>query len=87
MKKMILLIMDGFGYREEPHGNAIIDANMITFNELWKKYYVSSFEYPIKKTMIVKPILDENMQYMHRDNNNLISIRDILLELNLLIVI
>ena len=32
MKKMILLIMDGFGYREEPHGNAIIDVNM------YKKY-------------------------------------------------
>ena len=38
MKKTILLIMDGFGYREETHGNAIIDANMETFNELWNKY-------------------------------------------------
>ena len=38
MKKTILLIMDGFGYREEPHGNAIIDAHMETFTNLWNKY-------------------------------------------------
>jgi len=38
MKKMILLILDGFGYREEVHGNAIIDANMTTFKDLWNKY-------------------------------------------------
>ena len=37
MKKTILLIMDGFGYREEPHGNAIIDAHMETFTNLWNK--------------------------------------------------
>ncbi|MBQ3021248.1 MAG: phosphoglycerate mutase (2,3-diphosphoglycerate-independent) [Bacilli bacterium] len=44
MKKIILLIMDGFGYREEPHGNAIKDANMTTFNELWNKYPHSILE-------------------------------------------
>ena len=44
MKKMILLIMDGFGYREEPHGNAIIDAHMETFNHLWDKYPHSILE-------------------------------------------
>ena len=44
MKKMILLIMDGFGYREEPHGNAIIDAHMKTFTELWNKYPHSILE-------------------------------------------
>lgn len=44
MKKMILLIMDGFGYREEPHGNAIIDAHMQTFTELWNKYPHSILE-------------------------------------------
>ena len=38
MKKILLLIMDGFGYREETHGNAIKDANMETFNKLWEKY-------------------------------------------------
>ena len=44
MKKMILLIMDGFGYREEPHGNAIIDAHMETFTNLWNKYPHSILE-------------------------------------------
>ena len=38
MKKIIMLIMDGFGYREETYGNAIKDANMETFNMLWEKY-------------------------------------------------
>ena len=44
MKKTILLIMDGFGYREEPHGNAIIDAHMETFTNLWNKYPHSILE-------------------------------------------
>ena len=44
MKKIIMLIMDGFGYREEPHGNAIIDANMVNFKELWNKYPHSILE-------------------------------------------
>ena len=44
MKKMILLILDGFGYREEVHGNAIIDANMETFKMLWNKYPHSILE-------------------------------------------
>jgi len=38
MKKTVLLIMDGFGYREETYGNAIKDANMETFNQLWERY-------------------------------------------------
>ena len=38
MKKIILLIMDGFGYREEVKGNAIIDADMHNYKELWAKY-------------------------------------------------
>ena len=38
MKKILMLILDGFGYREESHGNAIIDANMECFKSLWEKY-------------------------------------------------
>ena len=38
MKKILLMILDGFGYREEEHGNAIKDANMTYFNSLWDKY-------------------------------------------------
>ena len=44
MKKIIMLIMDGFGYREETYGNAILDANMVNFNELWNKYPHSILE-------------------------------------------
>ena len=38
MKKILMIILDGFGYREEEHGNAIKRANMKTFNSLWEKY-------------------------------------------------
>ena len=38
MKKIITVILDGFGYRNETHGNAIIDAKPNNFNELFKKY-------------------------------------------------
>ena len=30
MKKIILTILDGFGYREETHGNAVKMANIPT---------------------------------------------------------
>ena len=36
--------MDGFGYREEVHGNAIINANMENFNNLWNTYPHSILE-------------------------------------------
>lgn len=38
MKKILTIILDGFGYREEEKGNAIKAANMTNFNELWNKY-------------------------------------------------
>lgn len=38
MKKVLTIILDGFGYREEKHGNAILDADAKNFNNLWKKY-------------------------------------------------
>ena len=38
MKKILMLILDGFGYREETNGNAIKDANMEFYNSLWEKY-------------------------------------------------
>ena len=38
MKKIITVILDGFGYREETHGNAILSAVPNNFNELMKKY-------------------------------------------------
>lgn len=44
MKKILMIILDGFGYREEEHGNAIKRANMKTFNNLWENYPHSILE-------------------------------------------
>ena len=38
MKKVLTVIFDGFGMREEIEGNAIAAANMHTFNKLWDTY-------------------------------------------------
>ena len=38
MKKILTIILDGFGIREEIEGNAIKEAGMNNFNELWHKY-------------------------------------------------
>lgn len=38
MKKILTIILDGIGYREEEKGNAILAAHMKTFTELWNKY-------------------------------------------------
>ena len=32
----------------------------------------------IKKVLVIKPLLDSKLQYMHRDKNNLVSIKDML---------
>lgn len=44
MKKILTIILDGFGYREEEKGNAIKDANMSFFNSLWEEYPHSLLE-------------------------------------------
>ena len=38
MKKILMIILDGFGIRENEHGNAVKLANMEFFNSLWNKY-------------------------------------------------
>lgn len=38
MKKILTIILDGFGYREEEYGNAIKAAQMNVFNKLWEEY-------------------------------------------------
>lgn len=63
-------------FKQSNYSNNIIW--LLVVNLLWKKYYVSSFEYPITKTIVVKPVLDINLSYMHKDNNNLISVNEIL---------
>ena len=37
-KPIILTILDGYGLREETHGNAVKLADNKIFNYLWKKY-------------------------------------------------
>ena len=37
-KPIVLTILDGYGLREEEHGNAVKLANNPTFNELWNTY-------------------------------------------------
>ena len=44
MKKVLMIILDGFGIREEEHGNAIIGANMKYFKSLWNEYPHSILE-------------------------------------------
>ena len=38
MKKILTIILDGFGYREEEYGNAIKAAKMTNFNKIWEEY-------------------------------------------------
>jgi 2,3-bisphosphoglycerate-independent phosphoglycerate mutase len=50
MKKILTIILDGFGYSEEVHGNAILAANPKYFNELWENYphtLLSASEEPV----------------------------------------
>jgi len=38
MKKVIMVILDGFGLNESEYGNAIKQVNMDCFNELYEEY-------------------------------------------------
>ncbi len=44
MKKILTIILDGFGLREEERGNAIKAANMSCFNKIWEEYPHSELE-------------------------------------------
>ena len=44
MKKILMIILDGFGIRENTHGNAVKLANMNYFNSLLEKYPNSLLE-------------------------------------------
>ena len=43
-KKVMLLILDGFGFRKECHGNAVLKAKMPKYMELYNKYPHSLLE-------------------------------------------
>src|SRR5574344_2056666 len=44
MKKILMIILDGFGLRSDEHGNAIKEAHMDYFNSLWNEYPHSLLE-------------------------------------------
>jgi 2,3-bisphosphoglycerate-independent phosphoglycerate mutase len=44
VKKILTIIFDGFGHRDETHGNAIASAEMPNFNYLWENYPHSILE-------------------------------------------
>jgi leucyl-tRNA synthetase len=50
----------------------------IIFNCLFKKYYTSGFDCEFKDFLFVKPLLDINLRKMHRENNNLVSVSELL---------
>ena len=38
MKKIIMIVLDGFGMRQEKHGNAVLNSNIRNFINLWENY-------------------------------------------------
>ena len=38
MKKILTIVLDGFGMREDIYGNAIKNAGMNNFIDIWNKY-------------------------------------------------
>ena len=44
MKKILMIILDGFGIRDEERGNAVKLANMEFFKSLWDNYPHSLLE-------------------------------------------
>ena len=44
MKKILMIILSGFGINENTNGNAVKNANMEYFNYLWNNYPHSTLE-------------------------------------------
>ena len=54
MKKIVAVIFDGFGYREEVHGNAIHAAHMTNLKEYWNNYPHSILDASEEKVGLTK---------------------------------
>lgn len=50
----------------------------IVFNRIFARYYTAGFDCEFKNMIFVKPIMDQNGMLMNRDNNNLVSINELL---------
>ena len=51
---------------------------LLVFNRILSRYYAEGYDMPLKNILLVKPILDDNLHKMHRENNNLVSITDLI---------
>lgn len=54
MKKIVTIIFDGFGMRDEEKGNAIKAANMVNFNKFWNEYPHALLEASEEKVGLTK---------------------------------
>ena len=52
----------------------------LIFNKLFARYYTSGFDCEFKNILFVNPVLDQNNMIMHRDNNNLVSVGNLIRE-------
>lgn len=51
---------------------------LLIFNRILSRYYAEGYDMPMKNILLVKPILDDKSLKMHRDNNNLVSVLDLI---------
>ena len=51
---------------------------LLVFNRIFSRYYAEGFDCPIKDVKFIKPILDNQLQRMHRENNNLVSVNELI---------
>ena len=52
----------------------------LIFNRIFAKYYTEGFDCEFKNILLIKPILDDKLQRMHRENNNLVSVSELIKE-------
>lgn len=52
----------------------------LVMNRIFVRYYTDGFDIPLKNILLVKPTLDDKLQRMHRENNNLVSISELIRE-------
>lgn len=50
----------------------------LIFNRIFVRYYTEGFDCNFKDMLFIKPILDETLKRMHRENNNLVSISELI---------
>ena len=72
--KANLMILDEDTYIDDILWHVILDVAL-------SRYYTKGFDCPIDNVLLVSKILDKNKVIMHRDNNNLVSVQEVINEL------